>query len=195
MSQTEERILYCGTDNELYYIIIDKIGTGDGSIEPSLSRVSLLANRTNYKINICNKYVYFVNHIYDVGQEFVKYVKIMIELLYRRVSDVSAPKELYRRVSDVSAPKEHYQSLKKYNKFDLLYDNIMLLDKINVVESNKILKYLKINDLIECKSNLLDTYLHDKIVAKCNFKNNKFILTNNILDEIQYEYEINSEIK
>ena len=182
MSQTEERILYCGTDNELYYIIIDKIGTGDGSIEPSLSRVSLLANRTNYKINICNKYVYFVNHIYDVGQEFVKYVKIMIELLYRRISDVSAP-------------KEHYQSLKKYNKFDLLYDNIMLLDKINVVESNKILKYLKINDLIECKSNLLDTYLHDKIVAKCNFKNNKFILTNNILDEIQYEYEINFEIK
>jgi len=69
----------------------------------------------------------------------------------------------------------------------------MLLDKTNVEESNKILKYLKISDLIECKSNLLDTYLYNKIVVKCNLKNNMFILTNNILHEIQYKYKINIE--
>lgn len=149
MSQTEERILYCGTYNEYYYIIIDKIGN-------------------NYKINISDKYVYFVNHIYDVGLKFVKYVKIMIDFLYQRFN----------------------KNKKQYNKFDLLYYNIMLLDRTNVEESKKILKYLRINDLIECKSSLLDTYLHNKLVAKCNLKKNNFILTNNILDEIQYEYEI-----
>jgi hypothetical protein len=153
MSQTEERILYCGTYDEYYYIIIDKIGN-------------------NYKINISDKYVYFVNHIYDVGQKFVKYVKIMIDFLYQRFN----------------------KNKKQYNKFDLLYYNIMLLNKTNVEESKKILKYLKINELIECKCNLLDTYLHNKSVAKCNLKKNNFILTNNILDEIQYEYEINSVI-
>lgn len=148
--QTEERILYCGTYDEYCYMIIDKIGT-------------------NYKINIRNKYIYIVDHIYDVGQEFVKYVKIMINLLYKRLN----------------------KNKKQCNKFDLLYYNLMLLDKTNVEESNKILKYLKINDLIECKSNLLDTYLYNKIVSKCNFKKNSFILTNNILNEIQYEYKIN----
>jgi len=157
-SQTEERILYCGTSDEDCYMIIDKIDTGsEGS--------------TKYKINIRNKYIYFADHIYDVGQEFVKYVKIMTNLLYKRYNN----------------------NKKKCNKFDLLYCNLMLLYKTNVEESNKILKYLKINDLIECKSNLLDTYLYNKIVAKCNFKNNIFILTNNILDEIQYEYKINIE--
>ena len=41
-SQTEERILYCGTSDEYCYMIIDKIGTGsEGS--------------TKYKINIRNK--------------------------------------------------------------------------------------------------------------------------------------------
>lgn len=149
MSQTEERILYCGTYDEYYYIIIDKIGN-------------------NYKINISNKYVYFVNHIYDVGQKFVKYVKIMIDFLYQRFN----------------------KNIKQYNKFDLLYYNIMLLNRTNVEESNKILKYLRINDLIKCKSNSLDTYLHNKLAAKCNLKKNNFILTNNILDKIQYEYEI-----
>jgi hypothetical protein len=175
-TKSEERILYCGTYDEYYFIIIDKIGD-------------------NYKINIDNKYVYFVNHIYDVGQKFVKYVKIMIDLLYSRICDASAPKEQYSHVYDASAPKEQYQSLnknkKQYNKLDLLYYNLMLLDKTNVEESKKILKYLKSNKLVECKCNLLDTYLHNKIVAKCNFKNNNFILTNNILDEIQYEYKIN----
>ena len=150
--QTEERILYCGTDDEYCYIIIDKIGT-------------------KYRINIVNDYVYFVDHIYDVGQEFVKYVTIMINLLYKRFN----------------------KDKKQYNKFDLLYYNIMLLDKTNVEESNKILKYLNISDLIECKSNLLDTYLYNKIVVKCNLKNNMFILTNNILHEIQYKYKINIE--
>jgi hypothetical protein len=150
--QTEERILYCGTYDEYYYIIIDKIGT-------------------KYRINIVNDYIYFVDHIYDVGQKFIKYVKIMINLLYKRFD----------------------KDKKQYNKFDLLYYNIMLLDKTNVEESNKILKYLKISDLIECKSNLLDTYLYNKIVVKCNLKNNMFILTNNILHEIQYKYKINIE--
>ncbi len=55
----------------------------------------------------------------------------------------------------------------------------MLLNKTNVEESKKILKYLKINELIECK---------------CNLKKNNFILTNNILDQIQYEYKINPEV-
>ena len=141
-----------GTYDEYYYIIIDKIGT-------------------KYRINIVNDYVYFVDHIYDVGQTFIKYVKIMINLLYKRFN----------------------KDKKHYNKFDLLYHNIMLLDKTNVEESNKILKYLKISDLIECKSNLLDTYLYNKIVVKCNFKNNMFILTNNIFNEIQYKYNINIE--
>ena len=149
--QTEERILYCGTYDEYYYIIIDKIGT-------------------KYRINIVNDYIYFVDHIYDVGQKFIKYVTIMINLLYKRFN----------------------KDKKQYNKFDLLYYNIMLLDKTNVEESNKILKYLKISDLIKCKSNLLDTYLYNKIVMKCNFKNNIFILTNNILQEIQYKYNIES---
>jgi hypothetical protein len=150
--QTEERILYCGTYDEYYYIIIDKIGT-------------------KYRINIVNDYIYSVDHIYDIGQEFVKYVKIMINLLYKRFNN----------------------NKKQYNNFDLLYYNLMLLDKTNVEESNKILKYLKISDLIECKSNLLDTYLYNKIVVKCNLKNNMFILTNNILHEIQYKYKINIE--
>lgn len=150
--QTEERILYCGAYDEYYYIIIDKIGT-------------------KYRINIVNDYIYFVDHIYDVGQKFIKYVKIMTNLLYKRFN----------------------KDKKQYNKFDLLYYNIMLLDKTNVEESNKILKYLKISDLIECKSNLLDTYLYNKIVVKCNLKNNMFILTNNILHEIQYKYKINIE--
>jgi hypothetical protein len=154
MSQTEERILYCGTYDEYYYIIINKIGN-------------------NYKINISDKYFYFVNHIYDVRQKFIKYVKIMIDFLYQRFN----------------------KNKKQYNKFDLLYYNIMLLDKTNVKESKKILKYLKNNDLIKCKSNSLDTYLHNKLAAKCNFKNNDFILTNNILNEIQCEYKINPEIK
>jgi hypothetical protein len=158
--QTEERILYCGTYSELYYIIIDKIGTDS----------PLKANSTKYKINICNEYVYYVDHIYDVGQYFVKYVKIIIDLLNQN------------------------QNQKQYNKFDLLYCNLMLLNRTNVEESKKILKYLKINDLIECNSNLLDTYLYNKIVAKCNLKKNNFILTNNILDEIKHEYEINDVI-
>ena len=73
-SQTEERILYCGTSDEYCYMIIDKIGTGsEGS--------------TKYKINIRNKYIYFADHIYDVGQEFVKYVKIMTNLLYKRYNN------------------------------------------------------------------------------------------------------------
>lgn len=150
--QTEERILYCGTKDEDYYIIINKIGD-------------------KYQINILDNYVYFVDHIYDVRQEFVKYVTIMINLLNKRFN----------------------KDKKQYNKFDLLYYNLMLLDKTNVEESNKILKYLNISNLIECKSNLLDTYLYNKIVAKCNFKNNIFILTNNILHEIQYKYKINIE--
>ena len=163
--QTEERILYCGTYDEYCYIIIDKIST-------------------KYKINIVNNYVYFVDHIYDVGQEFVKYVIIMINMLYNRFN----------------------KDKEQFNKFDLLYYNIMLLDKTNVEESNKILKYLNIFlyfyihilyisdlDLIECKSDLLDTYLYNKIVVKCNLKNNIFILTNNILHEIQYKYKINIE--
>jgi hypothetical protein len=150
--QTEERILYCGTYDEYCYIIIDKIST-------------------KYKINIVNNYVYFVDHIYDVGQEFVKYVIIMINMLYNRFN----------------------KDKEQFNKFDLLYYNIMLLDKTNVEESNKILKYLNISDLIECKSDLLDTYLYNKIVVKCNLKNNIFILTNNILHEIQYKYKINIE--
>jgi len=150
--QTEERILYCGTCDEYCYIIIDKIST-------------------KYKINIVNNYVYFVDHIYDVGQEFVKYVIIMINMLYNRFN----------------------KDKEQFNKFDLLYYNIMLLDKTNVEESNKILKYLNISDLIECKSDLLDTYLYNKIVVKCNLKNNIFILTNNILHEIQYKYKIKIE--
>jgi hypothetical protein len=150
--QTEERILYCGTYDEYYYIIIDKIDT-------------------KYRINIDNNYVYFVDHIYDVGQEFIKYVIIMINLLYKRFE----------------------QNKKHYNKFDLLYYNLMLLDKTNIEESNKILKYMNISNLIQCKSNLLDTYLYNKIVVKCNLKNNMFILTNNILHEIQYKYKINIE--
>jgi hypothetical protein len=101
--QTEERILYCGTYDEYCYIIIDKIST-------------------KYKINIVNNYVYFVDHIYDVGQEFVKYVIIMINMLYNRFN----------------------KDKEQFNKFDLLYYNIMLLDKTNVEESNKILKYLNI---------------------------------------------------
>jgi hypothetical protein len=160
--QTEERILYCGTDNELYYIIIDKISTDN----------PLKANSTKYKINLCNKHIYYVDHIYDVGQNFVKYVKIIIDLLNQNQN----------------------QNQNQNNKFDLLFCNLMLLNRTNVEESKKILKYLKINDLRECNSNLLDTYLYNKIVAKCNFKKNNFILTNNILDKIKHEYEINDVI-
>jgi hypothetical protein len=151
--QTEERILYCGTNNEIYYIIIDKIDN-------------------KYKIDLCNRYVYFVDNIDDVGEEFVKYVKIMIDSLHQCFKE----------------------SKTQYNKFDSLYDNLMLLDKTNLEESNKILKCLKSNDLIVCNSNLLDTYLHNKIVAKCSCQKNKFILTNYILDEIKDEYKINNKL-
>jgi hypothetical protein len=54
--EMEERILFCGTYDEYYFIIIDKIDN-------------------NYKINICNEYVYFIDNIYDVSREFLKYVK------------------------------------------------------------------------------------------------------------------------
>lgn len=140
--QSEERILYCGTYDEYYFIIIDKIDN-------------------NYKINICNKYVYFIDNIYDVSREFFKYVKIIIESLY-----------------------------KKINKSNILYENLMLLNKINVYESNIILKYLKNKNLFVCSSNSLDTYIDNKFVAKCNFKKNIFISTANIIYKIQYEYKI-----
>jgi len=140
--QREERILYCGTYDEYYFIIIDKIDN-------------------NYKINICNEYVYFIDNIYDVSREFLKYVKIIIESLY-----------------------------KKINKSNILYENLMLLNKINIEESNIILKYLKNNNLFVCCSNSLDTYIHNKFVAKCNFKKNIFISTANIIYKIQYEYKI-----
>ena len=43
--QTKERILFCGTYDEYYFIIIDKIDK-------------------KYKINICNEYIYFIDNIY-----------------------------------------------------------------------------------------------------------------------------------
>ena len=138
----EERILYCGTYDEYYFIIIDKIDN-------------------NYKINICNEYIYFINNIYDVSREFLKYVKIIIESLY-----------------------------KKINKSNILYENLMLLNKTNVYESNIILKYLKNKNLFVCSSNSLDTYIDNKFVAKCNLKKNIFISTANIIYKIQYEYKI-----
>ena len=64
--QTKERILFCGTYDEYYFIIIDKIDN-------------------NYKINICNEYVYFIDNIYDVSREFFKYIKIIIESLYKKI--------------------------------------------------------------------------------------------------------------
>jgi hypothetical protein len=165
-SVTEERILYCGTNNEIYYIIIDKIDN-------------------KYRIDLCNRYVYFVDNIDDIGEEFVKYVKIMIDSLYNLIRHISASKEQYQ---------SFIESKKQYNKLDLLYDNLMLLDKTNLEESNKILKCLKSNNLIVCRSNLLDTYLHNKLVAKCSCKKNKFILTNYILNEIKDEYKINIKL-
>lgn len=168
IDQLEKRILYCGTNNEDYYIIIDKIDN-------------------KYKINLSNKHVYFVNHVYDAGQDFAKYVKIMVDLLYHSIQDIST---VSKGNSIVSLRDCTY----KYNKFDLLYDNLMLLDKTNLEESNKILKYLKSNDLIVCKSNLLDIYIHNKLVAKCNCKKNKFILTSDILNKIEDKYKINIKL-
>ena len=137
-----ERILYCGTYDEYYFIIIDKIDN-------------------NYKINICNEYVYFIDNIYDVSREFLKYVKKMIESLY-----------------------------KKINKSNILYENLMILNKTNIEESNIILKYLKNKNLFVCNSNLFDTYIYNKFVAKCNFKKYNFIITDNIIYKIQNEYKI-----
>ena len=140
--QTKERILFCGTYDEYYFIIIDKIDN-------------------NYKINICNEYVYFIDNIYDVSREFFKYVKIIIESLY-----------------------------KKINKSNILYENLMILNKTNIEESNIILKYLKNKNLFVCNSNLFDTYIYNKFVAKCNFKKYNFIITDNIIYKIQNEYDL-----
>ena len=140
--QTKERILFCGTYDEYYFIIIDKIDK-------------------KYKINICNEYIYFIDNIYDTSREFLKYVKIIIESLY-----------------------------KKINKSNILYENLMLLNKTNIEESNIILKYLKNNNLFVCSSNLFDTYIYNKFVAKCNFKKYNFIITTNIINNIQYKYKI-----
>jgi hypothetical protein len=142
LEEMEERILFCGTYDEYYFIIIDKIDN-------------------NYKINICNEYVYFIDNIYDVSREFLKYVKIIIESLY-----------------------------KKLNKSNILYENLMILNKTNIKESNIILKYLKNHNLFVCKSNLFDTYIYNKFVAKCNFKKYNFIITANIIYKIQNEYKI-----
>jgi hypothetical protein len=138
----EERILFCGTYDEYYYIIIDKINN-------------------NYKINICNEYVYFINNISNVSKEFYKYVKIIIESLYKNL-----------------------------NKSNILFENLMLLNKTNIKESNEILKYLKNKNLFVCSSNSLDTYLHNKYVAKCNFKKYNFIVTDNIFYKIKNEYKL-----
>lgn len=152
----KNRILYCGTDIQDYYIIIDKI------------------SETTYKINISNKHVITVKHIYEVGQEFSKYLKIMINILY----------------------KDFNESCKtfKCNKFDLLYNSLLILDKTNVEECNKIFKYLENNSLKICYSNLLDNYLHNKSAAKCNFINNSFFLTNYFLCQIEEEYNIKNII-
>ena len=139
---TQERILYCGTYDEYYSIIIDKIDN-------------------NYKINICNEYVYFINNISNVSQEFYKYVKIIIESLYKNL-----------------------------NKSNILFENLMLLNKTNIEESNKILKYLKNKNLFVCSSNSLDTYLHNKFVAKCNLKKYNFIVTGDIINKIKNEYKL-----
>jgi len=138
----EERILFCGTYDEYYYIIIDKIDN-------------------NYKINICNEYIYFINNISNVSQEFYKYVKIIIESLYKNL-----------------------------NKSNILFENLMLLNKTNIEESNKILKYLKNKNLFVCSSNSLDTYLYNKFVAKCNFKKYNFIITTDIIKKIKNEYKL-----
>lgn len=156
-SETKNRILYCGTNIEDYFIIIDKISD------------------STYKINICNKHVITVKHIYDVGQEFVKYLKIMINILYKDYN-------------------ESNKTFFRCNKFDLLYNNLMLLDKTNIEECNKIFRYLPNNNLIICNSNLLDNYLHNKLVAKCNLKKNNFILTNYFLCQIKEEYNIKNII-
>jgi hypothetical protein len=90
--QTEERILYCGTYDEYYYIIIDKIGT-------------------KYRINIVNDYIYSVDHIYDIGQEFVKYVKIMINLLYKRFNNNKKQINKIKTLLDTYSDDERFDSI------------------------------------------------------------------------------------